>query len=423
MNQESADKPHDEPFNVIKMMDQTSGDDGQSTEQIVQLPSPDSQPNAPGTQSQVNFTKISMTSELRANEVAISQTSNNVIPSVHEVDSTMQMPQQPTPDQPQTHVQSHQPSIRPLLDHEPAATSVLIMDGQKQGVSQDSVSLSPQKTAITKVTLNDELNVFYWTKTKEIIGQIAEKAKNSVDSVITTLDPGMKEYLYSGGDVNIIVMTDSECLISPIRDSFQSAFGRATVNPAPSNPSGAFNHYPIRLACGFQEAKIVAQEKIKKLKQDTGSVPQNQVVVVVQPTLFQLGNNMNGAMETSIGSTEPPWFSAYCMFIVDPVLNVTMNCFSHSIPIDAEIVESLKKSDGAINLPEKHLGFTASLDEIMSYRLKIDPMNGFGDEYGCYWLREWAGVYETQLIHQVSSTLANSYRRKRNECSVIETTP
>ena len=58
---------------------------------------------------------------------------------------------------------------------------------------------------------------------------MAEKAKNSVDSMITTLDPGMKEYLYSGGDVSIVVASDKDVKVNPVRDAFIDVFGRATV--------------------------------------------------------------------------------------------------------------------------------------------------------------------------------------------------
>jgi hypothetical protein len=285
---------------------------------------------------------------------------------------------------------------------------------------QTSNNQPPQKPAITKVTLTDELNVFYWTKTKEIISEIAEKAKSSVDSVITTLDPGMKEYLYSGGNVNIVVISDAECLVSPIRDSFQSAFGRATVNPVPSSCLKTMSEYPIRLACGFHEATVVAQEKIKNLRQDKSSVPQNQVVVVVQPTLVSFGE-MKEPDENTNNPDSSSWFLTYCMLIEDPVLGVVIKCFSQFIPMDSDVVESARKMNLPENFADKRLGFAASLDELMSYKLNFDPTRGFSDEYGCFWLRKWAGIYETQMIHQLSLTLANSYRRKCNDCARIDT--
>lgn len=54
-----------------------------------------------------------------------------------------------------------------------------------------------------------------------ILSRVAERAKSSVDSMITTLDPQMREFIYSGGDVDILVASDKEAKISPIREAFQ----------------------------------------------------------------------------------------------------------------------------------------------------------------------------------------------------------
>lgn len=372
----------------------------------------------PSTQSQPQVDQANSIHDIKSTQHANLLPIDNSIQPAPNV-TAVQIPthQQSSLEQPQ--VQSYPPPIRPLLEDEPNNGAMPSNNGQN--AHPDAVSLSPQKSAITKVTLSDELNVFYWTKTKEIINQIAEEAKSSVVTVLTTLDPGMKEYLYSGGSVNIIVISETECQVSPIRDSFQSAFGRATVNPASYTPPNTIIDHPVRLACGLQEAAIVAQEKIKKLRQDTsGVLPQNQVVVAVQPTLVPFGNTTE-TNDNSNDLTSSSWFSTYCMLIEDPVLNVTMKCFSQFIPIDSDVAKSAREAKFPENFPGKHLGFAVSLDELMSYKMKLDPISGLGDEYGCFWLRKWAGIYETQLIQQLSSTLAASYRRKWDESARVDT--
>lgn len=286
---------------------------------------------------------------------------------------------------------------------------------------QQSQSASSQKFVVTKVKLTDELNIFDWFKTTDIINQIAEKAKNSVDSVITTLDPGMKEYLYSGGNINIIVISNSNNLVSPIRDSFQSVFGRATVVAARYNPPEAAEEYPIRLAKGFNEAVVVAKERIKRLRLDTSNVPQNQVIVVIQPTLVTVTQSEVAGDQASTGlkvgeNLLPRWFFTYCMIIEDPVLGVTMNSYSQFIPIDPEIVTMAQEGNFPDGFSHNHLGFSKSIIELIFSRLDLESNNSEDEGQEGEWLKLWSGMDETKVIYDLSMSLAHLYRRKWNDC-------
>lgn len=77
-------------------------------------------------------------------------------------------------------------------------------------------------------------NLLGWVKgaaagTGGMLQRVAEKAKSSVDTLVTTLDPQMKEYLLSGGDVEILIASDKDEKFRPIREAFQITFGRATL--------------------------------------------------------------------------------------------------------------------------------------------------------------------------------------------------
>lgn len=331
-----------------------------------------------------------------------------------------QQPQSLPPQQQQQQLQSsppqqhHQP-IKPLLADESRSDITLDIVPNQQNKQE-----SPQKTIITKVKLSDELNIFDWFRTTDIIHQIKEKAKSSVDSVITTLDPGMREYLYSGGNINIVVISDSNQLVSPIRDSFHDVFGRATVVAARYDPPSRVIDYPIRTARGFTEAVCVAREKIKKFRSDTSSVPQNQVVIVVQSALVSIQND-DLSENKSNEHTQQEWFLTFCMLIEDPVLGVTLKSFSQLVPIDQDVIYAARASGCASAFQDKNLGFTISIDELMASKLKLSLEEMAGDEYGCLWLPKWSGIYETQVIYQLGLSLANSYQRKWNECASIET--
>lgn len=328
------------------------------------------------------------------------------------------------------------PKIQPLLAADSPADSDKEISGNPQtsatqnaisnpnpnpspNQDQQSQKTSPLKSVVTKVKLSDELNIFDWFRTTDIINQIAEKAKNSVDSVITALDPGMKEYLYSGGNINIIVISDSDCLVSPIRDAFQYVFGRATVVAARYNPPEAAAEYPVKLACGFDEAIIVAQERIKKLRLDTNNVPQNQVVVAVQPCLVSVINNETAGSRVTNGlnldeNLLPKWFLSYCMLIEDPVLGATLNSYSQFIPIDTETIALAKEAKFPEDFTDNHLGFAVSIDDLMIAKLNLKPREAEDEENA--WLPAWSGLNEGKVVHDLSISLAHLYRRKWNAC-------
>lgn len=62
-----------------------------------------------------------------------------------------------------------------------------------------------------------------------LLQKIGEKAMNSMDTLVTTLDPQMKEFIRSGGDVEILIASSKEDKVQPIREAFQLVFGRATL--------------------------------------------------------------------------------------------------------------------------------------------------------------------------------------------------
>ena len=43
----------------------------------------------------------------------------------------------------------------------------------------------------------------------------------------------MKEYIRSGGDVTVVVASDKDVKIQPVREAFQKVLGRATIYGIP----------------------------------------------------------------------------------------------------------------------------------------------------------------------------------------------
>lgn len=120
----------------------------------------------------------------------------------------------------------------------------------------------------------------------QVVRTVLDKTKLSVESMITTLDPGMAPYISklnmlsshhyiilklkmlliknvfvcfccpeSGGDIDIVVTSDKEMNVEAVRDAFQEVFGMAMV----TGESGQSNiaPQPVGYAAGL---KVSSQE-------------------------------------------------------------------------------------------------------------------------------------------------------------------
>jgi non-canonical (house-cleaning) NTP pyrophosphatase len=53
----------------------------------------------------------------------------------------------------------------------------------------------------------------------------------------------MKEYIRSGGDITVVVASDKEAKVQPVREAFQKVLGRATIYGIPAKVSKI---YPVK---------------------------------------------------------------------------------------------------------------------------------------------------------------------------------
>lgn len=111
-----------------------------------------------------------------------------------------------------------------------------------------------------------------------VVKTVLDKTKYSVESMITTLDPGMAPYisrslylsfvkaivmmsiltlcgvsclsLESGGDIDIVVTSDRESIVDAVRDAFQEVFGMAMITGEPGQSNIA--PQPVGYAAGVK---------------------------------------------------------------------------------------------------------------------------------------------------------------------------
>lgn len=221
-----------------------------------------------------------------------------------------------------------------------------------------------------------------WFKGNDFLNKVAEKAKNSVDSVITTLDPGMKEFIYSGGDIDILVASHDDLrIIGPVREAFQKVFGRATVTGVTMPPSNMAPQ-PVGFAAGLK----AAEDKITSL-QMTGRVPAALPILAVESFIVEL--------------TPDSWFDMHCLVLKDDSSGVFLHTFGQPTPVPAEFIAEIQDRTPA-DYPLRWCGLAVTVGEVASPRLVVPQSE---------WRAVLGGIPDAQLVSSAACALASMYRR------------
>ncbi|XP_038072140.1 protein PRRC1-like [Patiria miniata] len=210
--------------------------------------------------------------------------------------------------------------------------------------------------------------------------KMVEKTKSSVDSMITTLDPGMAPIIKSGGDIHVVVASDKEVKVAAIRDAFQKVFGRATVVGKPSQPNIA--PQPEGYAAGSKGT----QERIDNLRRN-GFVDETQTVVSIENFIVEL--------------LPEKWYDIGCVLLQDPVHNITLETFTQATPVPLDLVTSAQ----AMTPPDYTLrwsGLAVTIGEVVERDI---PGVNRGD-----WHVALTGVSRRDMIYSTALALAGMYQ-------------
>lgn len=233
-----------------------------------------------------------------------------------------------------------------------------------------------------------------------LLSRVAETAKNSVDSVITTLDPGMREIIYSGGEVNIAAVIDSQEdakeYISAIRDGFIDVFGRVTVRGLQVTPS---SQLPATLI-GAEMAEKMCRERISSLRSSMShDIPQNQVVVTFEPFL----HNFSGS-----------WYSLTAVYLHDPLDNCHLITHTQSIPIPCEAINWLK-CETPNEYPHKEVAFSKTITDWYKQRSQVkkqEPSPTDEEIVTPPWQESLVAISPQVMLRSASMALAKIYKTK-----------
>ncbi|XP_045140985.1 protein PRRC1 [Echinops telfairi] len=151
-----------------------------------------------------------------------------------------------------------------------------------------------------------------------MVKSVLDKTKHSVESMITTLDPGMAPYIKSGGELDIVVTSDKEVKVAAVRDAFQEVFGLAVVVGEAGQSNIA--PQPVGYAAGLKGA----QERIDSLRR-SGVIHEKQTAVSVENFIAEL--------------LPDKWFDIGCVIVEDPAHGVHLETFTQATPVPLEFVQ------------------------------------------------------------------------------------
>ncbi|XP_010122770.1 PREDICTED: protein PRRC1, partial [Chlamydotis macqueenii] len=145
-----------------------------------------------------------------------------------------------------------------------------------------------------------------------MVKSVLDKTKHSVETMITTLDPGMVPYIKTGGELDIVVTSNKEVKVAAIRDAFQEVFGMAVVTGEAAQSNIA--PQPVGYAAGLKGA----QERIDSLRR-TGVIHEKQPAVSVENFIEEL--------------LPDKWFDIGCLIIEDPIHGIHLEAFTQATPV------------------------------------------------------------------------------------------
>ncbi|XP_068620275.1 protein PRRC1-like [Battus philenor] len=280
-----------------------------------------------------------------------------------------------------------QETFSPAIPPSKGEPTLPIRSPEDSQATQSPESLPASTPEIDKIgDVMPGSGLFTWMKgavaTGGILQRVAEKAKSSVDTMITTLDPQMKEYLKSGGDLYIVVASDKEVKISPVREAFQSIFGKATVvgHPAQSDVTA---EQPV----GYAAAYAAAKQRIAHVRSTNAELTNNVPVIAVESFLQE--------------TVSDRWYELSLLVLSQPSLGIELQLQSQGTPVPAAAVAALDAATPADH-PHKQTGFAVTVGSIMGASLQVPHTQ---------WQEASTGVDRKEILSLAARSMAGSYKK------------
>uniref|UniRef100_A0A8D0BX14 Proline rich coiled-coil 1 n=1 Tax=Salvator merianae TaxID=96440 RepID=A0A8D0BX14_SALMN len=254
--------------------------------------------------------------------------------------------------------------------------------------STSSITFPEERDDPRVVRMQDEASAGgIWGFIKGVAGNpmvksVLDKTKHSVETMITTLDPGMAPYIKSGGEMDIVVTSTKEVKVAAVRDAFQEVFGMATVTGEPGQSNIA--PQPVGYAAGLKGA----QERIDSLRR-MGVIHEKQPAVSVENFIAEL--------------LPDKWFDIGCLIVEDPIHGIHLEAFTQATPVPLVYVQQAQSSTPQdYNL--RWSGLLVTVGEV----IEKNSMNVNRTD----WHLAFTGMSRRDMIYSAAKAIAGMYKQR-----------
>ncbi|ULU07088.1 hypothetical protein L3Y34_018697 [Caenorhabditis briggsae] len=219
----------------------------------------------------------------------------------------------------------------------------------------------------------------------KLLSDVAEKAKAGVETVMTTLDPGMKPFLAEHGVIEFALFNCDADMLTVASDAFTRAGAMAICRGLSFDETNVIaNFRPLvsgeQKARKLCEAKIEAARKTKKAKEEAA-------IVVVQPFLLEISGRHYSTCKVMLHHS-----------------SIYFDAISQLLEVPESIVEAIQRLAKLEGLPEDE--FSSSVSQAIKNVYKTSVSSWEPGSLAPYDSKELLSVAFSSVSQQLLRNLA-----------------
>ncbi|KRX26196.1 Protein PRRC1 [Trichinella nelsoni] len=291
------------------------------------------------------------------------------------------------------------PSCNLLVSAENVSTSLAVHRPPDQDVSitmDVNYSECENLPAIQKNVYDYAPSVWRWLKdtvsNNNFLNTVASKAKDSVGTVIMTLDPQMKDYLSNSSSSSgstektwtmAYLITSSEAELFAVRSAMQTVLKSIDVEAINRTQLPDLPLTPL----GFQSALLCARRRVAQIRDiNLQTIDDSQPVMTIENFVVELHADT--------------WFHCDCVYLNVRELNHETYVYTQLTPMHANLISHMRKcSEGKTFSPETP-GFSVSVEQTISH-FGMNPWQ---------WFPNTITLHRQDMIKNAAIAVASLYK-------------